>query len=57
MNLPYIVLNESKEFLGLLPYSESGKARVDRDYSGLSSFMNSLIVYKESIYWLNAYEK
>ena len=56
MNLPYIVLNESKEFLGILILKVE-KARVDRDYSGLSSFMNGLIVYKESIYWLNAYEK
>ena len=39
------------------PYSESGKARVDRDDSGVSSLRNSSKACLGFPYWLNAYEK
>ena len=40
-----------------LPYSESGKARVDRDYSGVSSLLNSSKACLESLYLSSACEK
>ena len=44
-----------KNFPG--PYSESEKARVDRDDSGVSSLLNSSKACLKSLYWLSACEK
>ena len=56
MNLLKIVLNESEKICRV-PCSESEKARVDRDCSGVSSLLNSSKAYPESLYSLSAYEK
>ena len=52
MNLLYIVFNESTK-ISLVPYSEGEKARADRDYSGISSLLNSSKACLGFLYCLN----
>ena len=52
MNLLYIVFNESTK-ISLVPYSESEKAGVGRDDSGVSSLPNSSKACLGFLYCLN----